>query len=84
MAEGQFGFASTLDNAALLRQAEEAKGAFRDISKTASAESGKIDNAFKNIGKAVAGYFSVKAAADFGKHHAFHLLQVACQLPCRC
>ena len=67
MAEGQFGFASTLDNAALLRQAEEAKGAFRDISKTASEESGKIDNAFKNIGKAVAGYFSVKAAADFGK-----------------
>lgn len=67
MAEGQYGFASNLDNAALLRQAEEAKGAFRDISKTASEESGKIDNAFKNIGKAVAGYFSVKAAADFGK-----------------
>lgn len=67
MAEGQYGFASNLDNAALLRQAEEAKGAFRGISKTASEESGKIDNAFKNIGKAVAGYFSVKAAADFGK-----------------
>lgn len=67
MAEGQYGFASSLDNSALLKQAEEAKGVFRDISRTASEESSKMDDAFKKVGMAVAGYFSIKAAADFGR-----------------
>lgn len=65
--EGRIAYATTLSNEELLRQAEETKNAFRGISKSASTEGSKIDNTFKRIGTAIAGYFSLKAATDFGK-----------------
>ncbi len=65
--DGRIAFATTLSNELLLRQAEEAKGAFRGIAKTAEAEGSKIDSTFKKIGTAVAGYFSVTAATNFAK-----------------
>lgn len=68
MAEnGKLAFATSLNNEALIRSGEEAKGVFKDISKSASEEGSKIDSTFKNLGKAVAGYLSVTAAANFAK-----------------
>ena len=68
MAEnGRLAFGTSLSNEELKRSGEEAKGVFRDISKTASAEGAKIDSSFRKIGAAVGGYFSARAAADFAR-----------------
>lgn len=68
MAEnGRLAFGTSLSNEELKRSGEEAKGVFRDISKTASAEGAKIDSSFRKIGAAIGGYFSARAAADFAR-----------------
>ena len=68
MAEnGRLAFGTSLSNEELIRSGEEAKGVFRDISRTASAEGTKIDSSFKKIGAAIGGYFSARAAADFAR-----------------
>ena len=64
---GRLAFGTSLSNEELKRSGEEAKGVFRDISKTASAEGAKIDSSFRKIGAAIGGYFSARAAADFAR-----------------
>lgn len=60
-------FAASLTDESVKRVAEEIRNEFRSMSKTAAEEGSKMDNVFKKLGGYIGGYFSIKAATDFGK-----------------
>ena len=67
MADGQTNFAATLNVDDVKRKAAEAGRAFESMGNTAQEEGRKIDQSFSKIGVAIAGAFSITAAAGFVK-----------------
>lgn len=65
--DGRIGFSASLDNDALLASVEEARGAFADLSRSASEEGSRIDSVMRKVGTAIGGYFSIRAAINFVK-----------------
>ena len=62
---GALDFEAYINNERLYRTAQEAENRIKGITKTAVSESEKMDSAFGNIGKYVAGYFGVQALTGF-------------------
>lgn len=58
-------FAAGLDNASLLRSAQEARQALQGIGQEATQQGTAIDHAFSQIKSAAAGFLSVQAAQGF-------------------
>ena len=64
---GRLNFAAGIDNSGLRADAEQSKNILQSITKTAVQEGDNIDRTFSNIGKAIAGVFTVQQAAAFAK-----------------
>lgn len=63
--DGKIGFSIELDNSQLRRDAQQAMNIFSGIGDKAEAESARIDTSFKNIGKAIATYFTTQQLSSF-------------------
>lgn len=64
---GRLNFAAGIDNSGLRADAEQSKNILQSITKTAVQEGDNIDRTFSNIGKTIAGVFTVQQAASFAK-----------------
>ena len=65
--QGRIDFEIRLRNADLRRDAEQAKKTFKGIGDRVAEEGKRIDETFKNIGKAAAAYFTATTFFEFGK-----------------
>lgn len=63
--DGKIGFSIELDNSQLRRDAQQSMNIFSGIGDKAEAESARIDTSFKNIGKAIATYFTTQQLSSF-------------------
>lgn len=65
--QGRINFSARLQNSDLRRDAEQAKKIFKNFGDRVAEEGKRIDETFKNIGKAAAAYFTATTFFEFGK-----------------
>ena len=65
--QGRINFSTRLQNADLRRDAEQAKKIFKNFGDRVAEEGKRIDETFKNIGKAAAAYFTATTFFEFGR-----------------
>lgn len=62
---GRINFATGIDNSAMSADAAQSREILHSIGKTAEQEGQKIDSTMKNIGRTIAGVFTVQQASNF-------------------